>query len=249
VIRTNKGQQVFRTAAILGIILAVSSCTPSNPSGIYYATGKGSMTPDGLHRVQWEPFSLSFVKPGADLHKYNAVMVDRVTISYAHPPKTTNFPADSHDQNFALTAGMKKSVERWFRDSFVSALTKSDTYKLATEPGPDVLLVSGHLVDLEITVPPFLEQPNDATILTSSSGSVTLVLNVNDSETNEPLVRVGQRRALTPGGDTNLFFVSDDVSTTGAFVQLFNVWSADLRRELDQLRSLPAVPAVPKSSP
>ena len=248
-IRTNKGQRVFRVAAILGVSLAASSCTPSNPSNIYYASGKGSMTPDGLHRVRWEPFAMSFVKPGADLHKYNAVIIDQVTISYTHPPKETNFPADGHDHNFALTASMKKSVERWFRHSFVSALTKSDTYELTTQPGPAVLLVSGHLVDLQITVPPFQQQSNDETLLTSSSGSVTLVLDVNDSQTNEPLVRVAQRRDLTPGGDTNLFFVSDDVATTGAFVQLFNGWSADLRRELDQLRSLPAIPAVPESSP
>lgn len=245
----NRGQQVFRVAALLGVTLVASSCTPSNPSGIYYASGKGSMTPDGLHRVRWEPFGMTFVKPGADLQKYDAVMIDRVTISYKRPPKKTMYPATSRDHNFALTTSMKKSVEKWFRHSFVSALTKSDTYTLATQPGPNVLLVSGHLVDLQITVPPFQEQAGDQTILTSSAGSVTLVLDVNDSETHEPLVRVAQRTALTSGGDTNLLFVSDDVSTTGAFVQLFNSWSGDLRRELDKLRSIPEIPPVPESSP
>lgn len=247
-IRTKQCRQIFRVAAILSVSLATFSCTASNPSGVYYASGKGSVTPDGLHRVRWEPFSVSFVKPGADLRKYNAVMIDQVTISYSRPPKETLAPADANNPNFALTSNMKKGVEKWFRRSFVSALTKSDTYKLTTTPGPDVLIVSGHLVDLQITVPSFQQQDSDETLLTNSSGSVTLVLNVNDSETNEPLVRVGQRRALTPGGDSNLLFVSDDVSTTGGFHQLFQVWSNDLRRELDRLRSIPTIPAVPESS-
>ena len=43
-------------ALLLLVVLGCAACAGQAPKGIYYTSGKGSVTPDGLHRVNWEPF-------------------------------------------------------------------------------------------------------------------------------------------------------------------------------------------------
>ena len=75
----------LKTHFLLGtalLTLFTLACTPTNKAGIYYASGKSAVTPDGLHRVLWEPFAVSFVKPGASLENYDSILIDEVTIRY-----------------------------------------------------------------------------------------------------------------------------------------------------------------------
>ena len=65
---------------LLGMGCAAGSGTGAGK--VYYATGKDAVTPGGLHRVKWEPFAATFLKPGAKLGGYDAVILDEVTISY-----------------------------------------------------------------------------------------------------------------------------------------------------------------------
>lgn len=245
-IRTHSSSRNLALASLLILAFATLSCASNNPSGVYYAKGKNVTTADGLRRVLWEPFTVTYVKPGADLQKYNSVLIDAVTISYKRPPKKTVYTVDSDDRNFALTPTMQKSMGAWFRKSFVAALTQSDHYKLVEKPGPDTLAIDGHLVDLQITVPSLQQQADDETLLTASSGAVTLILDVRDSETHDPLVRVGIRQSLDLDGDPNILFVSNDVRTSGEFKELFEIWSGKLARELEQLSAVPMIPE-PKS--
>ena len=81
----------------------------------------------------------------------------------------------------------------------------------------------------------------------ASPGQMTLLLDASDSQSGEPLVRVGQMRSiqLADGG----FYESDPVTNSTAVREMFQTWAYDLRRELDQFHSLPTLPPVsgPKS--
>jgi len=233
---------------LIPICLAGLACAAKAPGGIYYASGKGAVTPDGLHRVEWEPFRVSYVKPGADLQRYGKVLVEEVTISYKTPPRPGGLSTNAMDPNYALPDAAIESMKRYFHEAFVKALSESQNFVVAGAPGPDVLLVRGHIVNLQIQVPPTEEAPElDETSYTTSSGQMTLILDARDSTSGEPLVRVGQARAIqmADGG----WYQSDPVTNSGAVRQVFETWASDLRRELDQFHALPALPPVDVAAP
>ena len=224
------------------LITLLFGCTTPNKSGVYYASGKDAVTPDGLHRILWEPFAVSFVKPGARLGSYDKVLVDQATVSFKRPPQKALAAQASIAPNYGLSQAALASMKKTFQTAFESALTQSEVYTLAQEPGPKTLRVAGHILDLSITAPPENQQPDDATMFVASTGAMTLILNVEDSETGEPLVRVGERHSISLFNDENEGYSVDNDSTSAALTNLFQAWAKELTRELDQLRSLPEVP-------
>jgi len=232
----------YRFCPWILLVFAASACANA-PGGIDYAKGKGAITPDGLHRVLWEPFGVTFVKPGADLARYDKVLVQAVTISYKRPPRSTSLEDSSITPNFALSDSAVSSMKKYFHDVFVEALGESKDFKVTDSTGPDVLLISGHIENLEITAPPQSDEDGRETDYTQSSGQMTLVLDARDSESGEPLVRVGQTEAIqfADGG----FYESDPITNSGAVQQMFRTWASDLVRELDQFHALPDLPPVP----
>ena len=234
-------------ALLLLVVLGCAACAGQAPGGIYYTSGKGAVTPDGLHRVNWEPFRTTYVKPGADLQRYNKVLVQEVTVSYKTPPRRGSFNRDAIVPNYALSDSAIASLKRYFHKAFVEALGKSQNFAAVEAPGPEVLLISGHIVNLQIQVPPERDQAVDETDYTTSSGQMTLILDARDSKSGEPLVRVGQARAIQMSGGG--WHESDPVSNSGAVRDMFRTWASDLRRELDQFHALPALPPVDTAVP
>jgi hypothetical protein len=229
-------ERKLRLAAVacLLAVAALIGCATGSSNQVVYATGKGSVTPDGLHLVKWEPFRSSFVKPGARLSDYDKVMIDAVSVSYKRPPVRRSL-----EGNFTLSDHALASLRKAFRKAFTDELTRG-TFSLVTAPGPDVLRISGHIVDLVVSVPDFESQDPSETIMTASPGTATLVLDVRDSQSGEPLVRVGQRASASLGD--NAFNSSDPVANSAAVRQLFRGWAEKLTRELNKLHSLPEIP-------
>lgn len=236
----------FRNLLVL-LGLAGVACAGNAPEGIYYASGKGSVTPDGLHRVDWEPFRVTYVKPGADLQRYGKVLVEDVTVSYKTPPRRGRYLQDAIDPNYALPDSAIQSMKRYFHDIFVKELGKSKNFAVVAAPGPDVLLIRGHIVNLQINVPPERDQAADEIEYTRSSGQMTLLLDARDSQSGEPLVRVGQARAIEMGDGG--WYESDPVSNSSAVRAAFRTWASSLRRELDQFHALPSLPQVATPAP
>ena len=233
-------------ALLLLVVLGCAACAGQAPGGIYYTSGKGAVTPDGLHRVNWEPFRTTYVKPGADLQRYTKVLVQEVTVSYKTPPRRAGLNRDAIVPNYALPDSAIESLKRYFHKAFVEALGKSQNFAVVEAPGPEVLLISGHIVNLQIQVPPERDQAVDETDYTTSSGQMTLILDARDSKSGEPLVRVGQARAIQMGDG---WYQSDPVSNSGAVRDMFRTWASELRRELDQFHALPALPPVDTTAP
>lgn len=218
------------------VALVGFGCAQPPPGGIYFASGEDSVTPEGLRRVRWRPFRATWVMPGADFRHYDKLLVQEVTVSYETPPRTTRFRGKPIDPNYALSNATIESMKRHFHQVFAQSLSRSEHFSVTNEPGPGVLLLSGHIVNLKITAPPVAQQEPDEHIYTRSWGRMTLVLDALDSESGEPLVRVGQSRFIEMGSTT--WYRSNPVSATGAVRQIFRGWADDLRRELDDFRSL-----------
>ena len=72
-----------------------------------------------------------------------------------------------------------------------------------SEPGPCVARVSLGLVDLDLLDPKALTAHGNSTVM-DSFGSLTLVLEISDGYTAEPLLRYGRRRRLDGGQGTGV---------------------------------------------
>ena len=240
----------IRFCVLLLAALGVA-CAPGNHRAagdasrpMYFAKGSDVVTPDGLHRVKWEAFPTTFVRPGAKLQVYTAVLLDAVTIAYQSPPRRYAPGTATLDANFALSPRATDHMKRYFHDALVEELIHSDEFRIATAPGPDVLRISGHIVSLKITAPPEREQLPDEKVYVTSSGSMTLLLDARDSLTGESLVRVGERRDITLGDGVNQFYWSTPVSSAGAVQVVFDDWARRLRVELVQFKGLNEIPGT-----
>jgi hypothetical protein len=227
-------------AAALGPACAKPSSEPIEfePQGV---------TADGLVQVRTSGVGGAYVKPGARLGSYSKVMIDPVEISYKRTPRSgSGRGPGAGDANFALDEKEMADLQRLFQQSFETEFSRSEVFEVVSEPGPDVLRVSGWIVDLVVRAPR-ARAGSDKTYI-RSAGEMTLVLDVRDSQTQAPLARIADRRAVQPGGGYELY-ESNTVSITAELRRVFTRWARFLREGLDDLQQLPAVPEpVPAES-
>jgi hypothetical protein len=222
------GSLAWLCAAGLGLACA--------SGGIVYTTGPGAVSGDGLHRVRWSDLGAEFVKPGADLRPYRQVLLDPVTIS--------SLPADVHAdpalRRYPPPPDYLDAMRRYYQESFAGEFGRG-AFTLASQPGPDVLRISGHVVHLSVTAPPNPEQEPDVTWYEASLGELTLVLDVRDAASGAPLLRTADRQpiALDP---VSGFTQDTSVGQASALRQVFGHEARLLRERLEELQRLPEVP-------
>ena len=171
--------------------------------------------------------------------------MDAVTVSYQRPPRRNIMPGTgSMAANYSLSSSAIDHMKRYFKQAFTKELSRSNDFQIADAPGPNVLRISGHIVNLLITAPPEREQLPDEKVYVTSTGSMTLLLDARDSLSGEPLVRVGERRDITLGDGVSQFYWSNPVSSAGAVQLVFDDWARRLRVELDQFKSLHEIPGA-----
>jgi len=211
--------------------------------------GADNTTADGLHRVQlWSDANgAAYLKPGADLGRYKQVILDEVTVAYKRPPHRAHETDSSLRQgNYALPPDTMKKLKRYFHESFAKQLDKGTVFAVTDQPAPDALRVSGHIVNLVVTAKPWQDQEGDERDYGKSPGSFTLILDVRDSESNDPLVRLAHASLLDYNANVGLR-ESNPVQNSAAVRQQFDQEAALLRNLLEKLGELPEIPEVPSS--
>ena len=208
---------------VLALAVALGMGCASEPRPIEFVAKPA--TADGLYRVRAFRVSAAFVKPGADFSHYTGLVIDPVTVSY-----TTPLDDSSADR-----------LKKIFQEAFERQLGRSVVFAVVSEAGPDVLRVSGHIVDLSVQVPPFRGGEMNFVV---NAGEMTLVLDLRDSRTGAPLARMADKRKIAPssaglvGG-----YQSSAVNNWGALREICSDWARILRSGLDDLHQLPIPPA------
>ena len=118
-------------------------------------------------------------------------------------------------------------------EAFVEELAKSELFTIVTEPGPDVMLVTGKLLDVVSYIPPNNVGGRNTTYL-SQVGEATLVLELRDSITQTILVRGVDRKAAENSGQ-GMTQAAISVSTSSEFRRLARIWAQILRTGLESL--------------
>lgn len=192
------------------------------------------VTFDGLYRVtKGAKVARVWVKPDLDLTRYNKLLLQGAGISYRDVTdvsrvgsrSATEFPIDERD---------KERLPQLARDAFEGELSKLERYELTVQPGADVLLIRGALLDIVSFVPP--DRPGRRRVLLRSVGEATLVLELRDSLSGEILARAADRASGDQGGlGISVQFRGDVRSEVK---RVLRDWARLLRRRLDEITHL-----------
>jgi hypothetical protein len=213
-------KQGLALGLVLGALLALG-CAPKAPS---MRTGDAEeITFDGLHRVDNAGFAAVWVKPGAGLGRYSKILPGEPTFHYR------TVKGRSMSGEYEVPEQRRDQFERIVRESFRKSFSKSKYYTLATEPGPDTLVLLGAIHDIVSHVP---QERGREKAFVSEIGEATIVLELRDSESNEVLARAAERRTIAPTGDISR---SSAVTSAAEIRKTAALWGSKLRDQLDAL--------------
>jgi hypothetical protein len=231
------GQALRPVCALLSVAALACACASRSSETIEFKPQV--VTVDGLVQVRTSAVGGAYVKPGARLGSYRKVLIDPVEVSYKRTPRSSTSRRGMGDANFALDEREMANLQRLFQESFEKEFSRSQIFEVVREPGPDVLRVSGWIIDLVVRAP--RERASSDVTFVRSAGEMTLVLDVRDSQSHAPLARVADRRAVQPAGGFDLY-ESNTVNITAELRRVFTRWARFLREGLDDLQQLPAIP-------
>jgi Protein of unknown function (DUF3313) len=189
-------------------------------------------THDGLDRVEKaKAFQAVWLKPGADLRGYTKLLVLPAEIHYKRPPDTSRFA----DENFALSDRQMKRLKKALSEVFQEEVVAKGGWQIVSERGPDVLVVHGGLIDLVVNFPPDQRAGRGGTWV-ASFGTVTLVVELYDSQSMEILARVADRQEAEPLGDR---LQNADFGARTEVTLMLRRWAKRLREALDLAHKTP----------
>ena len=217
-----------RTSLQLAALIATALTACVTPPRVQ--TGPNAeVSHDGLVRVDNTRMAGVWVRPDINLDGYDKIILEGAGIEFRPAKDVASSLARSRQTTFPLSEESKKRVVSIASEEFREALSASSRFKLVTEPGPDVLLVRGALLDVASNVPPDSVGRND--IYLSQIGEATLVIEIRDSTSGAILARAIDRR-VAEGIGGNMSY-SNSASNWADVRRLAQRWAEQLKRGLE----------------
>jgi hypothetical protein len=234
-----------RAALAVGAAAALVACATGSGGVQYESEGSHITTSDGLHRVKDWRFQNAFVKPGADLARYDSVVIGAVSIAYKRPRTPALAFRDGLEHGtYLLRPRTENSFKRYLQKALASEFDKSDGLVVTQRPASNAIRVSGYIVDLVVRTPPNWGVGNASTAFLANRGEFVLILDLRDAESGAPLLRVGGRSAIKYDS-ASAYIPANLVTSAAAARQIFRKAATRLRRQLDEFRALPGIPPAP----
>jgi hypothetical protein len=165
---------------IIPVLLAFSlGCVSSTPGPLARAEKK---TADGLVLVEDHRRGALFIKPDHGITSRHRYHLTQILMTY------------ERDSN-RFTAEQEQRIRQYVEDATIGGMIGEGS-TMVTGPGSCVLAMGIGLVDVVLTEP---DGSGSSTSVLATWGGVTLVVDLRDSTTGEPLLRYG-RRISFPGG-------------------------------------------------
>lgn len=198
----------------------VSSLAALAAAGAALATDAGQPASE-LMRLEDSKLDEVWVQAsGAGLSRFNAVYLVPVAVSYR-----------DRDPVVVLDEEELARMNEIMRDEVTEALSGDAGFAVVDEPGTGVLEIRAELTDVHINASSALGRPGVRTFVTST-GSMTLVAALRDSETGENLVLV---RDHVEGRD-HRFMLATQATYWAEFRNAIADWSDLLRLKLETAR-------------
>jgi hypothetical protein len=177
--------------------------------------------------------AMVWAEPGADLSQYNRVYLVEPLVAFKKKwKKNINSGTRMARIRTSDMERIKKAVANLFMEVFTEEL-EAGGYSLAQERAEDVLIVRPAIIDLYVNAPNVQTSSVNYTF-TTSAGSMTLYLELYDSETDDLLAK-----ALDPTSDRNNGMVQWQTGgqNKAAAKRMMKPWAQALREGLDESRS------------
>ena len=219
-----------KLSLITVIAIAIAGC--ATPAPTVDTSAEAEMTFDGLYPVKNSRADEAWARPDVDLTQFSKIMLQGVGVEYRPGGESgRSFSTRSRGGPYEVTEAQKARFEATMREAFLEELGKSKHFTIVTEPGPDVLLIRGALLDVVSYVPPDPVGAR-ADVYLSKVGEATLVLELRDSITEAILARAIDRRAAENIGGTLQY--STRVFNATEVKRLARTWGSLLRDRLDE---------------
>ena len=227
---------VLRKTAFVVLTLALGGCAATTPE--FQSGPDAEVTHDGLTRLDKTIMDAAWARQGVDFSSYRKVMFKGVGVEYravtgpysGRAGTGSTWSSRSSRDEFRLDDKTKAMFEAEISDAFREEIAASKVYEVVDQPGPDVLLVVGGLLDVVSRVPP--ESIGRSEIFIDRVGEATLVLEVRDSESNQIFARAVDRRAAERTGE---MMSSNPVNNRTEVRRLGRRWGQILRNGLERL--------------
>jgi len=223
-----KFNSYFWLVAATPFVLIVAGCSSAAPT---IQTGPDAeLSFDGLHRVDNSQADIAWARPDIDLSGYSKIMPVNGGVEYAQADNTGRTARDRTSGGpFFIDDRSREQFETLVADIFREELGRLQNFTIVDEPGPDVLIVAGGLLNVTSFVPP--QTATRSIIFLTSVGEATLVLELRDSLSGRILARSVDRRAAETISDT--FTHSNSVTNAAEVRRLLQFWARRLVEGLD----------------
>ena len=214
------------------VILAVSMCVLMAPLAAREKSKLPETTKDGLHLERQTRHGAVYVKPGATLDAYSQVKILDVYVAFKKDWQR-NFNDDEMDlENRVTDKDMEKIKARLAKEFplvFVKVLEKGG-YQVVDTTGKDVLLLRPAIINLVVTAPDLMSA-GMTTNMVSSSGSMTLYMELYDSLTSDKIAEVLDSEEA---GMNSFAHVANRVTNKQDFDLTLEAWAKILVKRLDE---------------
>ena len=172
----------------MALAAALAGCLASPEPALQMGPG-AKISPDGLHLVDHVPFGTLYMRPDYTFGSYRFFTMGKTHVSFA---------PDSRVLSDVEVAEMTRRF-----DAVARQVIRGSGRVEVPRQGPCVARVNLGLVDVDMLEPKELAAHGTSTVM-DSYGSLTLVLEIRDGYTGEPLLRYGRRRRLEGGPATGV---------------------------------------------
>ena len=213
-------------AFLLALIVAAPLAAATRPDL------EALMGREGLQPIQLKNIDLAYARPGASLAAYRRIQLDPVPVEFSKrwdPERTGSRLKISTEEREALRAAVARSV----REEFARELQATGNYQLVAEAGPDVLRVTPRIYNLYLNAADAGTVPRTRTYY-SSAGELTLLADLQDSTSNQTLMRLADRREA----DNIRYERANGMVNDVEIRTVAGAWARVIRKALDQAHGI-----------
>jgi len=220
-----------RIFLVVGILI-LAGCTAGPAPTLQ--TGPGAeMTYDGLVRINNSRFKVAYADPEINFSEYKKIMPGGAAFEFRAVPKVTSMTARRMNaREFWISDSDRQKLEDTVTEVFREEISQARGWEVVDEPGPDVMMIRGVLLDIVSYVPPQILGRGE--IYLSSIGEATLVLEVVDSMSGEVIYRGIERRPVETAG--NMLREANTVSTWAEVRRWARRYGTIIREGLEYIR-------------
>lgn len=218
-------------------LILISMVVASFSTSVVWAKNEPpAINADGMALVKNTNKSTIYSDPDVDLGIYTSIMLEDASVAFKKNWRRNynrNIRSLSSKVKDSDMQRIKDSVATAFKDAFSKEL-QAGGYQLVDEPGEFVLLVKPSIINLDVNAPDLRMASSRTRTFAESAGEMTLKLELYDSQTNDSIVIITDRKR--DFGYGYLQWRTSGSNRADA-KRMMNSWAKSFREGLDEARA------------